>query len=184
MHVFYSFVFALVQRNRACFTWKGALEIRSSSLLFWLNGTVCRWYCGSDGLAMPTDGCDPGWYCIGGAESARPTDVLQGDQCAAGYFCPKGSAAQLPCTPGMYCLDVGQFLNTLVFTVTGTDQVHLFPFPILSLSLSLFSLPPPPPQHLSSLSIPPLSLSLCFTQRNKFKRARSSFVFWVCMSCQ
>ena len=66
----------------------------------------CRWYCGSDGLALPTDECDPGWYCTGGAESARPSDALQGGQCQAGNFCPRGSAVQLPCTPGYYCLDV------------------------------------------------------------------------------
>ena len=68
----------------------------------------CRWYCGSDGLALPTDECDPGWYCTGGAESARPSDALQGGQCQAGNFCPRGSAVQLPCTPGYYCLDVGK----------------------------------------------------------------------------
>ena len=33
MHVFCIFVFAPVQRNWACFIWKGALEIRSSLLL-------------------------------------------------------------------------------------------------------------------------------------------------------
>ena len=33
MHVFCIFVFAPVQRNRACSTWKGALEIRSLLLL-------------------------------------------------------------------------------------------------------------------------------------------------------
>ena len=33
MHAFYSFIFAPVQRNWACFTWKGALEIRSLLLL-------------------------------------------------------------------------------------------------------------------------------------------------------
>ena len=33
MHVFCIFVFAPVQCNGACFTWKGALKIRSLSLL-------------------------------------------------------------------------------------------------------------------------------------------------------
>ena len=36
LHVFCSFVFAPVQRNWACFTWKGALEIRSLLLSLFL----------------------------------------------------------------------------------------------------------------------------------------------------
>ena len=37
MHVFCIFVFAPVQRNGTCFTWKGALEIRSLLLLLFLS---------------------------------------------------------------------------------------------------------------------------------------------------
>ena len=36
MHAFSIFVFAPVQRNWACFTWKSALEIRSLLLLLFL----------------------------------------------------------------------------------------------------------------------------------------------------
>ena len=41
MHVFCIFVFAPVQPNWACFTWKGALEIRSLLLLYyhWQSGS-------------------------------------------------------------------------------------------------------------------------------------------------
>ena len=41
MHVFCIFVFAPVQRNWACFTWKDALEIRSLLLLLF-SGPHCR----------------------------------------------------------------------------------------------------------------------------------------------
>ena len=39
MHVFYSFVRALVQRSWACFTWKDALEIHYYYLSAWLLST-------------------------------------------------------------------------------------------------------------------------------------------------
>ena len=37
MHAFSIFVFAPVQRSRACFTWKSALEIRSLLLLLFVG---------------------------------------------------------------------------------------------------------------------------------------------------
>ena len=45
MHVFCIFLFALVQRNSACFTWKGTLEICSILLLLLLlNRWTTHWY--------------------------------------------------------------------------------------------------------------------------------------------
>ena len=41
MHIFSIFVFALVQRNWACFTWKGPLEICSLLLLSLLSVPLC-----------------------------------------------------------------------------------------------------------------------------------------------
>ena len=42
MHVFcFVFVFAPVQRNGACFAWKGTLEIRSLLLLLLLTLDAC-----------------------------------------------------------------------------------------------------------------------------------------------
>ena len=45
MHVFCIFVFAPVQRSRACFTWKGALEICSLLLLLLLSLLLLRDIC-------------------------------------------------------------------------------------------------------------------------------------------
>ena len=47
MHVFCIFVFAPVQRNRACFTWKCALEIRSLLLILLLAYCVSMSGCAS-----------------------------------------------------------------------------------------------------------------------------------------
>ena len=71
-------------------------------------------YCGSTGLSNYTDLCAPGWYCIRGAWSDRPTDYgynnisiscfcpsnATGGQCQEGEYCPRGSAEPIPCTPG------------------------------------------------------------------------------------
>ena len=70
-----------------------------------LFGVLHREYCGTTGLAYPTGPCDPGWYCVGGAEFAQPSSSLQGGQCQPGYYCPAGSARQLDCSPGQYCQD-------------------------------------------------------------------------------
>ena len=56
MHAFSIFVFAPVQRNWACFTWKSALEIRSSLLLLLPNAvseSVSVSVFAQDGIAAP-----------------------------------------------------------------------------------------------------------------------------------
>lgn len=68
----------------------------------------CSKYCETTGLSMPTGGCDGGWYCTTGATVARPTLTVQGGRCTVGNFCPNGSSAETPCTPGMYCDNVGE----------------------------------------------------------------------------
>lgn len=76
-------------------------------------------YCGSAGLAEPTDLCDEGWYCIRGAVSARPYDVGSvdytnlnvsancycgveetGGMCSPGEYCPRGSSRPQNCDAG------------------------------------------------------------------------------------
>ncbi|XP_062606170.1 multiple epidermal growth factor-like domains protein 6, partial [Saccostrea cucullata] len=63
-------------------------------------------YCETTGLSTPTGNCDGGWYCTSGATVARPTMTAQGGQCTVGNFCPNGSSAETPCSPGMYCDNV------------------------------------------------------------------------------
>lgn len=58
---------------------------------------------------MPTGDCDGGWYCTTGATVARPTLTAQGGRCTVGNFCPNGSSAETPCSPGMYCDNVGEW---------------------------------------------------------------------------
>ena len=45
MHVFCIFVFALVQSNLACFTWKGTLAIRLSLLLLLSSSSLFLCHC-------------------------------------------------------------------------------------------------------------------------------------------
>eukprot|EP01029_Cantina_marsupialis_P004430 TRINITY_DN14448_c0_g1_i4.p1 TRINITY_DN14448_c0_g1~~TRINITY_DN14448_c0_g1_i4.p1 ORF type:complete len:2721 (+),score=1122.55 TRINITY_DN14448_c0_g1_i4:133-8163(+) len=87
-------------------------------------------YCATEGLTAPTDVCAPGYYCTLGAVQSDPTDGKTGDKCDAGfvctagssvpapraengesdmgyicpvgYYCPKGSVAEIGCSPGTY----------------------------------------------------------------------------------
>ena len=76
-----------------------------------------RMYCATPGLSYPTGLCAEGWYCSRGAWSDRPITLgnattndtcfcpsdVTGGKCQPGEFCPVGSHAPLPCTPGHYC---------------------------------------------------------------------------------
>ncbi|XP_035678853.1 multiple epidermal growth factor-like domains protein 11 [Branchiostoma floridae] len=64
-------------------------------------------YCQTPGLSWPTDECNPGWFCTGGAKSAQPATDAEGGRCSPGEFCPRGSSKATPCTPGMYCDNYG-----------------------------------------------------------------------------
>ncbi|XP_070551431.1 multiple epidermal growth factor-like domains protein 6 [Ptychodera flava] len=74
-------------------------------------------YCPYQGMANPAGFCAPGWYCSLGAWKEKPTTLgndtgddchcpaqSTGGMCQAGTFCPAGSSAPIPCTPGYYCL--------------------------------------------------------------------------------
>lgn len=74
------------------------------------------WYCGSQGLAVPQDECDPGYYCVRAAWRSNPEDFsnytqgdclcpknITGGKCEPGDYCPRGSQQPIPCTQGHYC---------------------------------------------------------------------------------
>ncbi|XP_070551141.1 neurogenic locus notch homolog protein 1-like [Ptychodera flava] len=59
-------------------------------------------YCEGQGNSYPTDYCDEGWFCSGGANETHPS-APYGGYCVAGEYCPRGSSAPLLCDPGQYC---------------------------------------------------------------------------------
>ena len=59
-------------------------------------------YCDLPGQASPAGDCSEGYWCGGGATTSTPTGS-GGDACAAGTYCPAGSAYALPCAPGYAC---------------------------------------------------------------------------------
>ncbi|CAN0327981.1 unnamed protein product, partial [Hapterophycus canaliculatus] len=72
------------------------------------NITMCSvctpgWYCETVGLDEPTDECDEGYYCGGGATVANPDSMsavgYQGDTCVDRS---NGTTNDL-CPPGHYC---------------------------------------------------------------------------------
>lgn len=58
-----------------------------------------------------------GYYCTGGAKTAKPEDGITGDICPRGHFCPEGSAAPSPCPSGEYSNATGQELNLCSLSV-------------------------------------------------------------------
>ena len=77
-------------------------------------------FCKGEGLESPSGDCAAGWYCTRGAWSEKPTEdgVLSdtmcycsnsstGGKCYPGTYCPQGSDAPRPCTPGHYCNESG-----------------------------------------------------------------------------
>jgi hypothetical protein len=60
-------------------------------------------YCDSLGAASFTSNCSEGYYCIGGAVSAKPTDASQGGICPKGTYCEAGAKEPKDCDPGFYC---------------------------------------------------------------------------------
>eukprot|EP00347_Sterkiella_histriomuscorum_P016022 403354791 len=68
-------------------------------------------YCGNQGLSAPSADCTAGFYCRAGSPFDSPTGTYNsiniGGMCQKGYYCPSGTAFMLPCTPGMYCPQIG-----------------------------------------------------------------------------
>ena len=53
------------------------------------------------------DYCDPGFICLGGSSTPRPTDrdVYNGYECGQGFYCPSGVVVPIPCPVGTYSLN-------------------------------------------------------------------------------
>lgn len=65
-------------------------------------------YSASPGLTGPCNLGPAGMYFSGGGSSQNgATDVSNFMACYAGYYCPAGSAYQVPCPPGTYCDQIG-----------------------------------------------------------------------------
>ena len=71
--------------------------------------TVCTagMYCGSVGLSEPTANCSSGYYCLGGATVATPTDGVTGDVCPAGHYCVEGATFPAECPVGTFSSSTG-----------------------------------------------------------------------------
>lgn len=88
-------------------------------------------YCDVPGLSAPAGDCAPGYYCIGKATIANPTDGTTGDICPAGTYCVAGSSFYEDCPRGTYsptpglgaeenCTDCdpGQYCSGIAMTST------------------------------------------------------------------
>ncbi|CAG6003426.1 unnamed protein product, partial [Menidia menidia] len=59
-------------------------------------------YCSESGLSTVSGPCLPGFYCLGGSQSATPAAGASGGICPAGHYCTKGSSVPTPCPAGFY----------------------------------------------------------------------------------
>ena len=83
--------------------------------------STCKWcppgqYCGKKGLEKSQDVCDPGFYCLKGVDNRRPTsgiskedsgDLVGGDLCPRGFYCPVNKVEPVPCQEGKYSNTTG-----------------------------------------------------------------------------
>ncbi|CAL8373179.1 unnamed protein product, partial [Gadus morhua 'NCC'] len=106
------------------------------------------------GLALPRGPCAAGFYCVGGAIKAKPTDGVTGSVCPPGTYCVEGSgepepcpagtfspasglaseAGCLPCSGGLYCREPGLTAPTApcsqgFWCPPGQRQAMAFPCP-------------------------------------------------------
>lgn len=68
-----------------------------------INITDCEsctagYYCQQYGLEEPDGPCDPGYFCPGGQDTARPLNLA----CSPGHFCPRGSWNETGCPSGYF----------------------------------------------------------------------------------
>ena len=59
-------------------------------------------FCNVAGLDDPAGKCTAGYYCKLKAKLSTPTDVITGNICPVGFYCPEGSTDPVPCDPGYY----------------------------------------------------------------------------------
>eukprot|EP00817_Percolomonadidae_sp_ATCC50343_P003418 CAMPEP_0117418838 /NCGR_PEP_ID=MMETSP0758-20121206/542_1 /TAXON_ID=63605 /ORGANISM="Percolomonas cosmopolitus, Strain AE-1 (ATCC 50343)" /LENGTH=4727 /DNA_ID=CAMNT_0005199587 /DNA_START=68 /DNA_END=14251 /DNA_ORIENTATION=+ len=64
------------------------------------------YFCGTPGLATPTDRCTEGYFCTEGAVNAIATQFSKyggtGGRCPPGHYCAFGSSVPTPCPTGTY----------------------------------------------------------------------------------
>jgi hypothetical protein len=65
-------------------------------------------YCAGVGLANATGLCAAGFYCTGNATVPSPVDGITGNVCPIAFYCPAGSSAAVPCSPGSFQNETGQ----------------------------------------------------------------------------
>ncbi|OMJ93310.1 hypothetical protein SteCoe_3776 [Stentor coeruleus] len=70
--------------------------------------------CPTGTYANNTEGCkicDPGYICVLAATRPDPMylETQGGYICPAGYYCPEGVSKEIPCTPGTYNTNKGQY---------------------------------------------------------------------------
>ncbi|GCB79698.1 hypothetical protein scyTo_0016994, partial [Scyliorhinus torazame] len=79
--------------------------------------------------------CPPGYYCPDPRETGQPNII--GVSCRAGYECPAGSVAEIPCRPGSYCSPMtgnatvcpgGYFCPQGSPTYMTPEQLCVFPY--------------------------------------------------------
>ncbi|KAM9734328.1 uncharacterized protein ACNS7B_016072 [Menidia menidia] len=59
-------------------------------------------YCSESALSAVSGPCLPGFYCLGGSQSATPATGVSGGICPAGHYCTKGSSVPTPCPAGFH----------------------------------------------------------------------------------
>jgi hypothetical protein len=79
-------------------------------------------FCYGQGLRAPNGICSNGYYCMGGAASATPTDGVTGNICPAGSYCPAGALWPTPCSAGSYTGFQGNF-RTSCFCFAFLDDL-------------------------------------------------------------
>ncbi|XP_040546472.1 zonadhesin-like isoform X6 [Gallus gallus] len=86
-------------------TWNGQRGAQDAT---WCLPCSPGFFCSMSGQDAPIGPCAQGYYCTGGAKTAKPEDGITGDICPRGHFCPEGSAAPSPCPSGEYSNATGQ----------------------------------------------------------------------------
>jgi hypothetical protein len=83
-----------------------------SSLLSCLPAPA-GYYVNISGSSLSGVKCDAGFYCSGGAASARPADGPTGGSCRPGQYCPEGSTKPTPCPVGRFAASFSQTICDL-----------------------------------------------------------------------
>ncbi|KAM3922961.1 uncharacterized protein RB166_012036 [Leptodactylus fuscus] len=86
------------------------------------------YYCADEGLTEPSGRCLPGYWCIGRAETANPTDGVTGNVCPVGKFCENGDISG-DCDAGYFC-DIQSSRSDQTICPPGYYCPEGTPFPV------------------------------------------------------